>query len=642
MEPLGNGDPKRLGPYRLRARLGAGAMGQVYLGEARDGRHAAVKLLRAEFASSPEYRERFAREFAAARSVTGPRTAPVFDADPRAARPWFASAYVPGPTLHEHVAARGPFDAATTAALGAGLVAGLQAIHAKGLVHRDLKPSNVIIAEHGPVIIDFGISRAIDASTLTATGTILGTYGYMAPEQITADTATFASDVFALGCALAFAANGKGPFDASTVAAVIHRVVAESPELGGLSGELRTLVESCLAKDPVRRPTPQELHRRLTAAAGPTPAPTLVDPAPGPGFARGRAAARTWIGNGPTEPFTGATASKPRRRWLSRRNLLIAAGVAAVGTAAPVGWNLWSNRYRLTGEDLDAIAINPDGTIVVAALWSGGGVRIWDAYTRDVLVERRGSADISALAFAPDGSTFATAGANTPVEFRDPTTGQVTRFFDSPLAMTNTLAFDVGGGRLVQGGHVPIGTPEADEICALWDVESGKMITRLPFATKASSSVHSALFLDGGTILLAGDHLTDSDSPGGFWLWHLDSSELEPVGPDSPGYGVAMSPDGRLALGSEAGCWLSLAGSGDKFSQISSAEVDSLAFTPDGSELAVADKDGIALWDVGTAQVARTITDQRSLQLTFNNAGTRLASGGWYVGGSGGWLWPID
>ncbi|MEU6247976.1 WD40 repeat domain-containing serine/threonine protein kinase [Glycomyces sp. NPDC047010] len=616
-------------------------MGQVYLGQTRDGRQAAVKLLRAEFASSPEYRERFAREFAAARSVTGPHTAPVFDADPQAARPWFASAYVPGPTLHEHVAAHGPLPAATAAALGAGLVGGLRAIHAMGLVHRDLKPGNVIIAGHGPVIIDFGISRSIDASTLTATGTILGTYGYMAPEQITADTASPASDAFALGCVLAFAANGKGPFDASTIAAVIHRVVAEPPELGGLTGDLRALVESCLAKDPAQRPALPELASRLAAAAGPTPAPTLVDPAPGPGFAPGQADARTWTGDRPTEPFAGPTAPRPHRRWLNRRNLLIAAGTAAVGTAVPVGWNLWRNRHRLTDEDLDGIAISPDGTIVAAAMWSGGTIRIWDAHTRDVLVEGSGSG-VGALAFSPDSSVLVTAGHDTPVEFRDPATGLATRSLDSPVATTNVFAFNARGDRLLQGGHVPVGTPDADEICAVWDVESGEVTAVLPFASAASSSVHSALFLDEDTVLIAGDQLTGTEYTAGFWRWRLDGSGIEPIGPESVGYAVAMSSQGRLALGSEEGCWLSLDGSGDEFSQISSAAVDAVAFTPDGAALAVADADGIALWDVGTAQVARTVTDQRSLQLTFDDAGTRLASGGWYVGGTGGWLWPID
>ncbi|MQM24208.1 substrate-binding domain-containing protein [Glycomyces albidus] len=342
MESLRGGDPERIGPYTLIARLGAGAMGQVYLGEDGDGRRAAVKLLNPELAVSPEYRERFAREFAAARRVAGDRTAHVVDADPEAERPWLATAHIPGPTLREHVFEHGPLGPAAAAALGVGLAEGLAAIHACGLIHRDLKPSNVIMAEDGPRIIDFGIARAVDASTLTGTGTVLGTYGFMSPEQITADTAGTPSDVFALGCVLAFAATGNGPFDASTVPAVIHRVLSEPPRLDGVPHRLRPVLEACLAKAPEQRPTTDELRVGLTAVTDP---PTAVDPDAGvPDFAPGR--------SGPAAPFpAGDTVVQPTppdaKRGPARRALL-AGVVAALAAAVPL-WLLLDRDDSLGG-----------------------------------------------------------------------------------------------------------------------------------------------------------------------------------------------------------------------------------------------------------------------------------------------------
>ncbi|MEU6248824.1 substrate-binding domain-containing protein [Glycomyces sp. NPDC047010] len=355
MEPLREGDPARIGPYRLTARLGAGAMGQVYLGEDPNGRKAAVKLLNPELADSPEYRERFAREFEAARRVAGDRTGHVVDADPEAERPWLATAYLPGPTLREAVVRDGPLDEARGAALGAGLAEGLTAIHGCGLVHRDLKPSNVILAEDGPRIIDFGIARAVDASTLTGTGTVLGTYGFMSPEQITADTAGPASDVFALGCVLAFAATGRGPFDASTVPAVIHRVISEPPRLDGVPGGLREVIEACLAKTPESRPGTGEVRDRLAALAAeaptrvdPGPEPTRVDPNAGPGYADPGAAPGFTPGradrSGYGPPADGTTVlaapgPEPRPR-MGRRALLIGGGAVVLGAAAVPLWTL--------------------------------------------------------------------------------------------------------------------------------------------------------------------------------------------------------------------------------------------------------------------------------------------------------------
>lgn len=253
MDALRPDDPQWVGPYRLDGRLGEGGMGSVFLGTSPGGRKVAVKLIRRELSEAPQFRERFAREVDAARRVGGFHTAQVVDADPGAAAPWLVTAYIPGPTLHEVVAEGGPLDATAVLRLGAGLAEGLAAIHKCGLVHRDLKPGNVIIADDGPRVIDFGIARAVDASSLTATGTVIGTYSFMSPEQIRADRAGAASDVFSLGSVLAFAATGRGPFDAPTLIEIVQRILDEPPALDGIDDDaLRELLAACMAKAPRR------------------------------------------------------------------------------------------------------------------------------------------------------------------------------------------------------------------------------------------------------------------------------------------------------------------------------------------------------------------------------------------------------
>src|SRR5438034_576062 len=210
MRELQPGDPQLIGPYRLRGRLGAGGMGRVYLGLSPGGRAVAVKVIRADLAQDSEFRARFRREVAVARTVSGLFTAPVIDADVEAPVPWLATAYVPGPSLADAVSQHGPLPAASVLALARGLAEALSAIHAAGVVHRDLKPANVLLAEDGPRLIDFGISRAIEASVLTHTGLVVGSPGFMSPEQAEGREVGPPSDVFSLGAVLAFAATGQG------------------------------------------------------------------------------------------------------------------------------------------------------------------------------------------------------------------------------------------------------------------------------------------------------------------------------------------------------------------------------------------------------------------------------------------------
>ena len=267
MEQLTADDPRSIGQYRLLRRLGSGGMGLVYLGRTAGGRTVAVKRVHADYAEDHEFRERFRQEVAAARRVGGRWTAPVFDADTEGPRPWVATGYVAGPSLQAAVKEFGPLPTATVRALGAGLAEALGAVHALGLVHRDVKPSNVLLALDGPRLIDFGITRALDAaSQLTRTGLVVGSPGYLSPEQAQGTAAGPAGDVFSLGAVLAFAAGGVSPFgEKLPVATLLYRVLHEDPDLRGLAPDLRPLVAACLAKNPAERPTPEQLRVGLEA-----------------------------------------------------------------------------------------------------------------------------------------------------------------------------------------------------------------------------------------------------------------------------------------------------------------------------------------------------------------------------------------
>jgi hypothetical protein len=255
IQALGPGDPRAAGRYQLLGKLGRGGMGQVYLGRSPGGRQVAVKLIRPELASDPDFRARFALEVATARRVSGIFTVPVVDAEVHGAQPWLVTAYVEGPSLAEAVNDRGPLPPASVLSLAAGLAEGLEAIHAAGVVHRDLKPSNVLLAADGPRIIDFGISRAAEGAGFTRTGFVAGSPGFMSPEQAMGGETGPASDVFSLGSVLAFAATGQGPFGRGTAEAMLFRVVHDAPDTAALPDRVRQLVQQCLVKDPRRRPT---------------------------------------------------------------------------------------------------------------------------------------------------------------------------------------------------------------------------------------------------------------------------------------------------------------------------------------------------------------------------------------------------
>ncbi|MFE1950681.1 serine/threonine-protein kinase [Streptomyces sp. NPDC059524] len=271
MDRLGPGDPQHIGAYRLLGRLGAGGMGQVYLARSERGRTVAVKLVREELAEQEEFRNRFRQEVQAAQRVGGAWTAPVLDADTEAAVPWLATGYVAGPSLQQVVSHdHGALPERSVRILAAGLAHALQDIHAAGLIHRDLKPSNVLVTIDGPRVIDFGIARALETVTdggLTRTGALVGSPGFMAPEQVRGDRITPACDVFCLGSVLAYAASGALPFGTSNsgVHALMFRIAQEEPDLDGLPEGLQELVRDCLRKRPADRPTLEDILERTGA-----------------------------------------------------------------------------------------------------------------------------------------------------------------------------------------------------------------------------------------------------------------------------------------------------------------------------------------------------------------------------------------
>lgn len=276
MKPLSVHDPRQVGPFTLLGRLGHGAMGTVFLGRLPSGRLAAVKLVNPQFADDVKFRERFAREVEAAKSVGGFFNASIVDADPRAATPWLATAYIEGPTLQEAVSQNGPLPAEAATTIMLGLCEALMAIHHARLVHRDLKPSNIVLAADGPRVIDFGIVHAVDNFRITQYGTLIGTPEYMSPEQASGvvDLAP-PSDVFALGAVMVFASAGHPPFYGSHHFALLNNINSAAPDLDGVPPALAPIVAACLEKDPARRP---RLATVLNDAADPGPTPSTAYP----------------------------------------------------------------------------------------------------------------------------------------------------------------------------------------------------------------------------------------------------------------------------------------------------------------------------------------------------------------------------
>ncbi|MCL7425575.1 bifunctional serine/threonine-protein kinase/ABC transporter substrate-binding protein [Streptomyces sp. YS415] len=395
MEPLRAGDPARIGRYRLLRRLGAGGMGVVFLARAPGGAIAAVKTVRSSYTDESGFRARFRREVEAARQVRSRWVVPLLDADADAETPWLATAYVPGPSLAETVDAFGPLPLASVRVLGVRVTEALQAVHGAGLVHRDVKPGNILLAPDGPRLIDFGIARAPEATALTSSGVIVGSPGFLSPEQARALGGEIGppSDVFSLGCVLAYAASGVRPFGGGAAAGVLLRTVYEEPDPASFPDALAPLLTACLHKDPVHRPDLSRLRAALeegTAADSAEPLDWL--PAPVTRLINDRSAAVLAIGaiepthvsasrpsitegapgtagaSGTASPdaatLTAIAAARPAPGAIGRRGFLRLGSTAGLVAAGGGAW-WWSTRAK-PGASTPSGAGRPRPELVVA------------------------------------------------------------------------------------------------------------------------------------------------------------------------------------------------------------------------------------------------------------------------------------
>ncbi|MFA1545738.1 WD40 repeat domain-containing serine/threonine protein kinase [Actinomadura chokoriensis] len=653
MDALRDGDPRQVGPYRLEGRLGAGGMGEVFLGVSAGGRRVAVKVVRGEHLSRPEFRVRFAREVAAARRVGGFYTAQVVDADPEADVPWMATAYVAGPSLREAA----PLPLAEVGRLGAALAEGLAAIHASGLVHRDLKPGNVIMSPDGPRIIDFGIARAVGAGSLTADGAVLGTYAYMAPEQVLGEPSGPPADVFALGCVLVFAARGRSPFDAATIPAIVHRVLNEPPGLDGLAGPLRPLVTACLAKDPAARPGTNQILAHL---ADPGSAPVAAARPAGEYAARpaGEAADRT-VERG-TTPFTrvvGAVrpaAGTPRRTVLAGAAAAAALGVPAflltrtggsprAAPSATSGDAMLPPAMTLAkdGQPVGKVAFSPDGRILVCGGMRGETVYLWDPAAGHVIHELRAPAGVAAMAFSPDGKLLATGHANATVRLWDVESADT-----RPPRRLRTLSGGEGGavdalafspdGRILAGPN------------RLWDTATGGVLGDLSGAEGVNSVVFSR---DGRRVMAGIDGFQGRAEPGSVRVW--DARTRNPIAhvadQGKKTSSLALTPDGRTLVTAGGGAAIRLwDASRVRITGVldsgRTGDVTEVAVSADGAVLAAAGTDlTVRLWDLATRRVTATLAGTggpiRGLALAPD--GRTVASGSQRRGQAAANLWRL-
>ncbi|MFF2809701.1 WD40 repeat domain-containing serine/threonine protein kinase [Streptomyces sp. NPDC058000] len=624
-----------IGPYRLFAELGSGAMGRVLLAEAPDGQLVAVKRVREHFLDADGFRVRFRREAEAARAVSGAHTAAVLDADADAPIPWLAAEFVPGVSLREAVDIVGGLPEEAVLRLAAGLASALTAIHRTGLVHRDLKPSNVILAPDGPKVTDFHVVRATDSaggSDLTPTGWPVGSPGFMAPEQVEGGRFTPRSDVFSLGAVLVAACLGKGPFAGASTPHTLYNVVHTEPDLDMIPDRLRGIIEPCLAKDPVRRPTPDQLLESIGQIAPSTqPWPPsvhtliarrdadvarLLEATPEPPGGREADA-----GDGADVGARGRRGTR-RVRWPSA---LVGLPVLLTGI---VIWTLWpslqgsgggggrpatasagssasphgsSSRPATTptghppvtlfGHDsyITGVAFSPDGRTLLTGS-NDGTARLWD------LASRRqsgrpltvGPLGVSSVAFSPDGRTVATGDEDGTARLWNATSHrQLARLLTIGPHAVQSVAFSPDGRTLAAGSD--------HGETRLWDVASrqqlGQPLGRSPFAI-----LNRVVFSpDGHTLATAG-------SDGTVRLWDVASHQQlgQPLGHFINTTTVAFSPDGRTLA---AGDWDHTTRLWDVASHQQLAKfqdtsvVTWVAFSPDGRTLATVNTYQVRLWD---------------------------------------------
>jgi serine/threonine protein kinase len=682
MDLLKPGDPSKVGRYRLIGRLGSGGMGRVFLGVSPGGRQVAVKLIHSELADDKQFRERFAREIEAARRVGGFHTAPVVDADPDADPPWMVTAYIHGPSLRDAVAERGPLSLDLVCTLGAELAEGLAAIHDCGLVHRDLKPSNVILAEDGPRIIDFGIARAVETSRITTTGFVVGTYSYMSPEQVRGEAAGPASDVFSLGCTLAFAATAHAPFGDDSIASVVHRIISEPPDLAGVTDErgFRQLISECLAKSPDDRPTLDDILARLTQTGTDAAAALAAEPAtdhrpaaeppprdaaatePPPGDAEYPPETGGGLDSGPVDETSAALLYEPTRtmhsgdrkapdrersggeltgrnipergsgegaetqpaerrsvRHVRRRTVLIAAGVVVIGLATGLGILLSGGTPKPAHPASGRSSPGPTASSSVAP----------PTQPAATLHDPNGK-EVFGVAFSSN-TVLATGDSNGSTYLWNAATGKPMATLRRPNSYSvNGLAFNPKSNSFASA--------DASGPIYLWDAATHNLTATLYNPNGGAND--SVAFSPDGNFVAAGN-----SQNGNTYLWDVAPGELRSTPTASfhdPGgksvYGIAFSPDSSsLAAGDTNGSvYLWNAATGKltaTFHDPHSQGLYDVAFSPNQSLIAVSDaSDGtgvVYLWNTATGKLTATLQSVDGGQfagLTFSPDGRFLAA----------------
>ncbi|MGX1092024.1 outer membrane protein assembly factor BamB [Streptomyces albogriseolus] len=609
--PLRTGDPERVGPYRIVARLGSGGMGRVYLASSQGGRATAVKVVHEELAEDPAFRRRFGREVAAARRVAGPFTAPVVDADPDADLPWLATAYVAGVALGTAVAAHGGWPERSVRALGSGLAEALDAIHRADVVHRDLKPSNVLLAPDGPRVIDFGISVAADDTKLTATGALVGSPGYLPPEQLVGREVGPPGDVFALGALLAYAATGTGPFGGGPAYGVNYRVVHEDPDLERVPDGLAELVARCLAKDPRQRPGVPELigelgrweaddgTRGTFTADTWLPAPVAADvaalatePLPQPA-ATTRADAdlpTVTVGPAPTAVATarlGAPSPGPssaRPNGAPRRRTAVFAAAGAFVVLAVVGGLLLPRAFSGSSGPGDDAAASGSPTAVakqltVREMWSSGMELRRPEVVRGKLVGEGEDGrlhavdaadgdpawtydDLGALSFegVSDGLAVVSGDEDGTIQGIDVHSGKRVWSVAARAHTPSGTTFDNYSRVVVADGSVFVNAiydlPEGAELPARWAMSAVDAVTgRLKWTFETEYLLSEALTVVDGVVYGGVRELDDTyfcawDAETGNQLWRYNSRTDQPY----PGEVTAIKVfDGTVYFGDDRG-----------------------------------------------------------------------------------------